>query len=133
MSMKFYKCKIKGQEVNLILDKKVVPSYVNEVIDSNGDEFTRKQIPIYAIDINRNVTKVGSLPRPIGKSTLVKWILLVTKKVSSKINLKPTDLFNGEYILNSSTKVVAIYAYCHGSELLNHRLHSSHISEARSV
>ena len=130
--MKFYKCNIRGEEVNVILDKNVIPSYVNEKVSTYSDT-VNSEIPIYTIDINKNVTKVGSLPRPIGKSTLVKWILLVTKKVSSKINLKPTDLFNGEYILNSSTKVVAIYAYCHGSELLNHRLHSSHISEARSV
>lgn len=120
--MKYLKCPICGQIVSVIKDTEVPMMCcgveMEEITPITKEEhLEEKHIPVYKLDHDKVITRIGSIPHPMSKEHYIEWITLVTNKGNHHKNLKPGDLPRAEFRLGKDEFIKEIYAYCNIHQL----------------
>ena len=114
--MKFYVCNHCGNIIRY--DKNTgVPvmccgEKMEELIPGTTDAAQEKHVP--AIEVNGDVVtvRVGEVEHPMEPEHYIEWIILETKDMQYKKELKPGDKPVAAFILNDGDMAVAAYEYC---------------------
>ena len=117
MSLKFYKCNVCGQVVQITSHGgnplTCCDKTMKEIIPSRHDELNdEKHVPIIKVKRNRVYVKVGSVPHPSTSEHYIEWITLVTNKGVHTKHLKPGDEPKACFILDCHERMSEVYAYC---------------------
>ncbi|MFQ9516474.1 MAG: desulfoferrodoxin family protein [Eubacterium sp.] len=114
--MKFYVCEHCGNIIHFVKDAGVpvmcCGEKMKELVPGITDAAQEKHVPVIEQDGQKVVVKVGSLEHPMLEEHYIEWIVLETKKGYQKVNLKPGDEPNAEFMLTEDDKVVAAYEFC---------------------
>ncbi len=114
MDVKFYKCKLCGNIVELIHDGKgelVCCKEPMALLKANTtDAATEKHVPFVEKKGDIVVVKVGSVAHPMVEEHYIEWIAAVTENGIFRKNLKPGE--EPEVTFTSVEGVKAYYEYC---------------------
>ena len=109
----YFKCPICGNIIEVVNgDIKRVKCCGKELellVANTIDASLEKHVPIYEIDNNEIIVKVGEVIHPMEEKHYIMWISLVTDNKIIKVNLKPGDepIIKLPYVKGS-----IIYEYC---------------------
>lgn len=114
--MKFYKCNVCGNLVEMVKESGVTMvccgQDMTELIPGTSDGAHEKHVPVYKVDGCKVSVNVGAMDHPMLDEHYIEWIVVETDKGVHRINLKPTEAPKAEVKLAEGEKVVAVYAYC---------------------
>lgn len=115
--MKFYKCDVCGNILEVIRDSAIVPNCCNKsmnLIKSNSDDSAAKEkhVPVYLKNENEIVVTVGSILHPSMENHYIEWIELETNKGCYRKFLTSLNQPSTTFLLENDEEVVNIYAYC---------------------
>ena len=106
--MKFYRCNLDGQTINVISD------ITDKTILNNINPINNDEVPIYTYNEHKELKQVGSVARPLNKTRFIKWIIIVTRKrnyLDDQFGLTKSNPFN-KLIDNAVEAIRQVYAYC---------------------
>lgn len=109
----YYKCPICGNIIEIvdgdISRVKCCGNLPELLIANTEDAALEKHVPIYEIDNNEIIVKVGEVIHPMEEKHYIMWISLVTDDKVIRVNLKPGDepIIRLPYV-----KGAIIYEYC---------------------
>lgn len=114
--MRFFKCAICGQIIEIIEDSGITPvccgQEMEELIPGTTDAAPEKHVPVISMEGSKVIVKVGSVPHPMVKEHCVEWIALQTKCGSQRRTLKPDETPQVCFRICGGDEVKAAYAYC---------------------
>ena len=111
--VKYFKCPICGNVIEVVNGDinriKCCNKELEELIANTKDAALEKHIPIYEIENNEVIVKVGEVIHPMEEKHYIMWISLVTDDKIIRVDLKPGDepIVRLPYIKDS-----IIYEYC---------------------
>lgn len=111
--IKYYKCPICGNIIEIVDgDVKRVKCCGKdlELLTANTiDASLEKHVPIYEVDNNEIIVKVGEVIHPMEEKHYIMWVSLVTVDKVIRVDLKPGDepVVRLPYVKDS-----IIYEYC---------------------
>ena len=111
--IKFYKCPICGNIIEVVNGDvsrvKCCGSELVELTANTEDAALEKHVPVYEIENDEMIVKVGSVIHPMEEKHYITFIALVTEDKLMRIDLKPGDepIVKLPYI-----KDAVIYEYC---------------------
>ena len=112
-NVRFYKCKICGNIIGLISGNagsiKCCGEQMEQLSANSVDAATEKHIPVYEVDGNEIIVRVGSVEHPMDPDHYISWIAIVSERETTRIALKPGEKpeVRFKYI-----KGATLYAYC---------------------
>ncbi len=71
-----------------------------------------KHTPLYTIESNKVFVLVGEVEHPMTDAHFIQWIAIETETGAQIKYLTPGEAPAASFCLNSSDKLVAVYAYC---------------------
>ena len=111
--IKFYRCPICGNVIELIDgdSKRITCCGKNmELLVANTvDASVEKHVPIYEVNGNEIVVKVGDVIHPMEEKHYIMWIALVSDNKVTRVDLLPNDA--PEAVFDYVEKA-EVYAYC---------------------
>ena len=114
--MKFFKCNICGNMVELIDDgggELVCCGEVMEKLDpKENEEGNEKHLPVYELDRNILNVRVGSELHPMIDNHYIEFILIKYDNIVVKRNFKPNEEPIHTFILDETPDEIEIYEYC---------------------
>lgn len=114
--MKFYKCSICGNLVEMIKESGAPMSCcgqnMTELIPGTSDGAAEKHVPVVKIDGNQICVTVGAVDHPMADVHYIEWIAIETEKGGQRKALKPGDAPKALFSLTEDDTLVAAYAYC---------------------
>ena len=114
--MKFYVCNHCGNIIRFDKDSGVpvmcCGEKMEELVPGTTDAAQEKHVP--AVEVNGDVVtvRVGEVEHPMEPEHYIEWIVLETKDMEYKKQLKPGDKPVAAFILNDGDVAVAAYEYC---------------------
>ena len=111
--VKYYKCPICGNIIEVVNGDikrvKCCGEGLELLVAGTTDASLEKHIPIYEIENNEIIVKVGEIIHPMEENHYIMWISLVTEDKVIRVDFKPGDepIVNLPYI-----KGAIIYEYC---------------------
>ena len=114
--MKFYVCNHCGNIIRFDKDSGVpvmcCGEKMEELVPGTTDAAQEKHVP--AVEVNGDVVtvRVGEVEHPMEPEHYIEWIILETKDMEYKKQLKPGDKPVAAFILNDGDVAVAAYEYC---------------------
>lgn len=116
MELKFLKCEHCGNIVEMIEDKGVpvvcCGQRMTELVAGTSDGAREKHVPVYEVNGNTVLVKVGEVAHPMIPEHYIEWIVLQTKNGVQRRELKPGEKPEAIFALCEGDEVVAVYAYC---------------------
>jgi len=109
----YFKCPICGNIIEVVNGDinrvKCCNKELEPLIANTTDGATEKHVPVYEIDNNEIIVKVGEVIHPMEEKHYIMWISLVTDDKVIRVNLKPGDepIIRLPYV-----KGAIIYEYC---------------------
>ena len=115
--VRFYKCDICGNFIEMIIDSGVNPFCCNEPmreITANVQENValEKHIPVVKKEGNKITLTVGDVIHPMTDAHYIQWIILVTNKAVHRVDLKPGEQPVAQFALADGEVAVEGYEYC---------------------
>lgn len=114
--MKFYKCNVCGNLVEMVKESGVTMvccgQDMTELIPGTSDGAHEKHVPVYKVDGCKVSVNVGAMDHPMLDEHYIEWVIVETDKGVYRINLKPEEAPKVEIIIADSENVIAVYAYC---------------------
>ena len=115
--MKLFRCKVCGQVVKKLKDTGMplvcCGEEMEEVsVNTNEEGLKEKHIPVYEINNNRLVVKVGEKLHPMSEDHYIEWISVSTNKGFHTQMFKPGQNPIAVFRLCKGEMPVSIYAYC---------------------
>lgn len=114
--MKFYKCEVCGNFVEMIKESGVLMmccgQNMTELIPGTSDGAFEKHVPVYSVEGNKVIVKVGAVDHPMVEAHYIEWVAVETDKGAYRICLKPDCAPKAEFTLAEGESVVNVYAYC---------------------
>ena len=111
--MKLYRCPICGNVVELVDgDIKHVMCCgkpMQEIVANEVDAAVEKHVPVYEIDGDEIIVKVGEVYHPMEDDHYIEWIAQVTNKETTRIKLNPGDVPEAKFKYVSGA---TLYAFC---------------------
>lgn len=111
--IKYYKCPICGNVIEVLNGDinriRCCGKEMELLLAGTTDAATEKHIPVYEIDNNEIIVKVGEVIHPMEEDHYITWVSLVSDNEIVRINLNPGDepIVKLPYIKDS-----IIYEYC---------------------
>ena len=111
--IKYFKCPICGNVIEVVNGDvsrvRCCGSELTELIANTVDAAVEKHVPVYEVEENEIVVKVGEVIHPMEEKHYITFITLVTEDRVIRIDLKPGDepVVRFPYIQGSK-----IYEYC---------------------
>ena len=111
--IKYFKCPICGNVIEVVNGDvsrvRCCGSELTELIANTVDAAVEKHVPVYEVEENEIVVKVGEVIHPMEEKHYITFITLVTEDRVIRIDLKPGDepVVRFPYIPGST-----IYEYC---------------------
>ena len=87
-------------------------SAMEEIIPGTVEASKEKHIPVYSVNGNEVIVRVGSVDHPMQDVHYIEWVMLQTKFGNQRRMLKPNDAPEVKFALLDNDEVVAVYAYC---------------------
>ncbi len=116
MNQKFLKCEKCGNIVEVVKDSKVpvicCGQKMSQIIPGVVEASHEKHIPVYEINNNKVIVKIGSIDHPMIEEHYIEWVSLQTKLGNQRKQLKPNQQPIVCFSLCEGDEVEAIYAYC---------------------
>ena len=109
----YFKCPICGNVIEVVngdINRVKCCNKELELLTANTtDGAIEKHVPVYEIDNNEIIIKVGEVIHPMEEKHYIMWINLVTDNKVTRVSLKPGDepIIRLPYIKDS-----IIYEYC---------------------
>ena len=109
----YYKCPICGNIIEVVNGDinrvKCCNKELDLLVANTSDGSLEKHVPVYEIDNNELIIKVGEVIHPMEEKHYIMWISLVTDDKVIRVDLKPGDepVIRLPYIKNA-----IIYEYC---------------------
>ncbi len=114
--MKFYICEKCGQIVETVKETPAPLTCcgqpMKELIAGTTDAAQEKHVPIFTIDGNNIIVKVGTMTHPMEDVHYIEWIAIETEQGVQKKFLKPGQAPEATFALTEDDTLVSIYAYC---------------------
>ena len=116
MELKFYYCEDCDNMV-ILLKNSGVPvvccgQKMKELIPGTTDGSAEKHVPVYEIQGNQVIVKVGSAVHPMEEEHFIEWIALQTDSAGQCTALQPGQPPEAVFAIREGDKVEAVYAYC---------------------
>ena len=116
MDMVFYRCPVCGQIV-AIVKKTGVPVVccgkpMQEIVPGTTDASLEKHVPVYEIQGNKVIVKIGSVAHPMAEDHYIERVSLKTEFGNQRKALKPGDAPEVTFCMCDGDEVEAVYAYC---------------------
>lgn len=116
MELKFFRCEHCGNIIEMIEDKGVpvvcCGQIMTELVAGTSDGAREKHVPVYEVNGNSVLVKVGEVAHPMIPEHYIQWIVLRTKNGVQRRELKPGEKPEASFALCEGDEVVAAYAYC---------------------
>lgn len=116
MELKFFRCEHCGNIIEMIEDKGVpvvcCGQIMTELVAGTSDGAREKHVPVYEVNGNSVLIKVGEVAHPMIPEHYIQWIVLQTKNGVQRRELKPGEKPEASFALCEGDEVVAAYAYC---------------------
>ena len=116
MELKFFRCEHCGNIVEMIEDKGVpvvcCGQRMTELVAGTSDGAREKHVPVYEVNGSTVLVKVGEVAHPMIPEHYIQWIVLQTKNVVQRRELKPGEKPEEIFALCEGDEVIAVYAYC---------------------
>ena len=116
MEQKFYICEHCGKIVALVKESGVpvmcCGQKMQEIIPGTTDASVEKHVPVYRIENNIVMVKVGEAEHPMLPEHYIEWISIQTKEGNQRKALKPGIPPEICFALCDGDEVEAVYAYC---------------------
>lgn len=95
MNQKFLKCEYCGNIVAVVKDTGVpvmcCGEKMKEIIPGTVDASKEKHIPVYTVEGNAVVVKIGEVEHPMQEEHYIEWISIQTKFGNQRKCLNPND------------------------------------------
>lgn len=111
--VKYYKCPVCGNIIEIVHGDvsrvRCCGKELVELVANTVDAAVEKHVPVYEVDGNEIVVKVGEVVHPMEEKHYITFITLVTEDKVIRVDLKPGDepVVRFPYIKDS-----VIYEYC---------------------
>lgn len=116
MEQKFLRCSHCGNIVGMVHDAGVpmmcCGQKMNEIIAGTTEASLEKHIPVFTVENNKVLVKVGAVEHPMTEEHYIEWISLQTKYGNQRKALKPGDKPEICFSVCEGDEVEAVYAYC---------------------
>lgn len=116
MEQKFLRCNVCGNLVEQI-NASGVPMMccgqpMTELKPGTSDGAAEKHVPVYEVDGDRVIVKVGSVEHPMTPEHYIQWIDIQTSNGIQRVELTPSYKPEATFAIDESEDVVAVYEYC---------------------
>ena len=116
MEMKFYRCETCGQII-AIVKKKGCPIMccgkpMREIEPGSVDASLEKHVPVFTVNGDTVVVKIGSAAHPMLPEHYIEWVGLQTKYGNQRKALEPGQAPEVCFRLCDGDEVEAVFAYC---------------------
>ena len=116
MEQKFYICAHCGNIIAYVKNSGVpvmcCGEKMQEIVPGTVDASLEKHVPVYTVEGNKVLVKVGAVTHPMQEEHYIQWISLQTKQGNQRKVLKPTDAPEACFCLCDGDEVEAVYEYC---------------------
>ncbi|NLY86932.1 MAG: desulfoferrodoxin [Clostridiales bacterium] len=116
MEMKFFRCQHCGQIVAKIKETGVpiicCGDPMQEIIPGTTDAAQEKHVPVYTVEGDKVVVKVGEVEHPMVEEHYIEWIALETKQGVQRKRLSPGEKPEKCFRICEGDEVKAVYEYC---------------------
>ncbi|MDW7657835.1 MAG: desulfoferrodoxin [Bacillota bacterium] len=118
LTRKFYFCKICGNLVELVLDgggELVCCGEPMNLLNANTtDAATEKHVPVCTRTGNKLKVVVGSVAHPMVEAHYIQWICVAQANRTQRVDLKPGQAPEAEFMIEDGPAVVYEYCNLHG-------------------
>lgn len=116
MNQRFFICKHCGNIIAMVKDKGVgvicCGEKMQELIPGTVEAATEKHIPLYEVNGNKVIVKVGEVSHPMLEEHYIEWVFIETKLGNQMKALSPASSPETCFTLCENDELVAVYAYC---------------------
>ncbi len=116
MKQKFLKCKHCGNIVAVVKESGVpvvcCGEPMEEIIPGTVEAAKEKHIPVYSVEGNKVMVKVGEVEHPMQEEHYIEWISIQTKMGNQRKVLKPGEKIEVCFCICDGDEIEAVYAYC---------------------
>lgn len=116
MNQKFLKCEHCGNIVAAVKESGVpvmcCGEAMKEIIPGSIDASTEKHVPVYIIEGNKVIVKIGETEHPMQEEHYIEWISIQTKFGNQRKVLKPNEKPEVCFLICDGDEIEAVYAYC---------------------
>ena len=116
MGLKFFKCEICGNIVEMIHDSGnpivCCGKNMTELVPGTVDASLEKHVPAVKVEGNTVSVQIGEVKHPMLDEHHIEWVAIETKKGSQRKTLKPGDEPVVTFILAEGDELIATYEYC---------------------
>lgn len=114
--MKFYKCNVCGNVVELIVEGGgelvCCGEAMEELIPKEVDEENEKHVPVVTEENSNYHVKIGEIEHPMTPEHHIQFITIFYNNKSQKIKLKPTDKPEVTFKVEEPFDTMEIYELC---------------------
>ena len=114
--LKFYKCKVCNNLINVVLDGggplECCGRGMSELTANTVDASLEKHVPSVKVSGSNVAVQVGSVAHPMEQAHHINFICLETKTGAQFARLQVDGRPNAEFMLASGESAVAVYEYC---------------------
>ena len=114
--MRFFRCEHCGNIIEMVNDTGVpvmcCGQKMTELIPGTVDAALEKHVPVYTVEGNKVMVKVGAVEHPMLPEHYIQWIAIETKQGSQIKYLTPEDEPAACFTLCECDELIAVYEYC---------------------
>ncbi len=114
--MKFYKCNICGNVVDLVVEGGGTLVCCGEDMElltpKEMEEGSEKHLPVATLNGNKLTVRVGSVPHPMEENHFINFILLKYNGKVGRKDLNPGEAPEKTFTIDEDFTEIEIYEYC---------------------
>lgn len=116
MEQKFLICKHCGNIVAMVKEAGGTIVCCGEamqpLVAGISDGAKEKHVPVYSVEGNKVLVKVGAICHPMTSAHYIEWISIQTKFGNQRKVLTPEQNCEAVFLIEEGDEIQAVYAYC---------------------